>query len=53
MKIVKALLIALMAFIVVACSGFNNPISSEVDEQNNYQDGSGTSEHGSGTSEHG
>lgn len=52
MKIVKPLLIAISFVFVIACSN-SNPFSSEIDEQNNYQDGSGTSEHGSGTSEHG
>lgn len=52
MKIVKSLLIALMAFIVVACSGFNNPISNESDDLIIINQ-SGGSENGSGGYENG
>lgn len=46
MKIVKVSLVVIIAFLLIACSGFNNPISSETDRQNNSQNGSGTSERG-------
>ncbi len=45
MKIVKVLLIAISFLFVIACSN-SNPFSSETDEQNNTQNGSGTSERG-------
>lgn len=39
MKIVKALLIVLLAYMMIGCSGFTNPISSETEqEQNTYND---------------
>ena len=43
MKITKILFIPIIVLVIIACDGFNNPLSSE----------SGTSEQGSGTSEHG
>ena len=50
MKIIKVLLIPIMVLVIMACDGFNNPLSSE---SRTSEHGSGTSEHGSGTSEHG
>ena len=50
MKLLKALLIVLLAYVMIGCGGFTNPISSETEqEQNTYNDQilfSGTSEHG-------
>ncbi len=50
MKLVKALVIILLAYMLIGCGGFTNPISSETEqEQNTYEDTilfSGTSEHG-------
>ena len=40
MKIVKVSLVVITAFLLIACSGFNNPISSESDEPINSQDDS-------------
>jgi len=50
MKLLKALLIVLLAYVMTGCGGFTNPISSETEqEQNTYNDQilfSGGSEHG-------
>ena len=50
MKIIKALLIPIIVLVIMACDGFNNPLSSE---SGGSEHGSGGSEHGSGGSEHG
>ena len=50
MKITKILFITIIVLVIMACGGFNNPLSSE---SGTSEHGSGTSEHGSGTSEHG
>ena len=52
MKIVRVLLIAISFMFVIACSDFNNPMSSDKKEQDSSQDDSmyinesGTSERG-------
>jgi hypothetical protein len=57
MKIIKVLLIPIIVIVIMACEGFNNPLSSESggSEQGSggSEQGSGGSEQGSGTSEHG
>lgn len=40
----------MLAFLLIACSGLNNPISNE---SGGYENGSGGSENGSGGSENG
>ena len=50
MKITKVLLLPIIVLIIMACGGFNNPLSSE---SGTSEQGSGTSEQGSGTSEQG
>ena len=32
MKIVKTLILTILAFLIIACSGFRNPISNETDD---------------------
>ncbi len=50
MKIIKVLLIPIIVLFIMACEGFNNPLSSE---SGGYENGSGGSERGSGGSERG
>lgn len=52
MKLVKTSIIAMLAFLLIACSGFNNPISNESDDSIIINE-SGGSENGSGGSENG
>ncbi len=48
----KILIVSLAVFLIAACSGFNNPISSESDNLQTINQ-SGGSENGSGGSENG
>ena len=38
MKLVNVLLIIVAAFSIIACSGFSNPTSSEIDEEQENND---------------
>ncbi len=50
MKIIKVLLIPIIVIVIMACGGFNNPLSSD---SGGSEHGSGGSEQGSGGSEQG
>ena len=53
MKKNQLLLISILVILLMACTGINNPLSSEIDEEQENNDGVTILFNTSGTSEHG